>query len=149
MATIDLEVFFLAARTGNIKLLEYCLNNGIDIHTGNDFALRLAAENGQIEAIRFLVEKGANVSALDDTMLRLASLKGKISTVQKILSRGFCSQEAKLYGMYNAILHGHTDIVKLFLENGVSPTDNDGAVLKVVKMCRYENVIALFEDYLN
>ena len=149
MATINLEVFFLAAQTGNIKLLQYCLDNGIDIHSGNDFALRLAAENEQIETIRFLINKGANVCALDDTLLRLASSKGKIETVQKVLSQGNCSQDAKLYSMYNAILHGHVDIIKLLLENGVSPTDNDGAVLRVVKMCRYDNVITLFEDYLN
>ena len=51
--------------------------------------------------------------------------------------------------MYDAILNGHVEIVKLLLENGVSPLDNDCAILKVLRLCKYDNIIALFENYLN
>ena len=149
MATIDLEVFFMAARQGNIKCLKFCLENGVDIHSANDFALRIAAANGKMEVVKFLLENGANIHVLDDCLLRLASLNGKIQTVTNLLEYASCSHEAKLYAMFNAILYGHIDIVKLLLANGVSPYDNNGAVLKVVKMCKYDDIVALFEDYLN
>lgn len=149
MANIDLEVFFMAARQGNIKCLKYCLDNGVDIHSANDFALRIAAENGEMEVVKFLLENGANIHVLDDCLLRLASLNGKAKTVINLLEYGSCSYEAKLYAMFNAILYGHIDIVKLLLQNGVSHTDNNGAVLKVVKMCKHNDIIALFENYLN
>ena len=149
MATIDLEVFFMAARQGNIKCLKYCLDNGVDIHSANDFALRIAAANGKMEVVKFLLENGANIHALDDCLLGLASINGKLQTVINLLEYGSCSYEAKLYAMYNAILYGHIDIVKVLLIKDVSPYDNDGAVLKVVKMCKYDDILELFENYLN
>ncbi len=89
------------------------------------------------------------MATLDDTRLRSASINGDFETVQKILTRGKCSEKAKLYAMYNAILYGHADIVKLLLQNGVFPNGNDDAILRVLKLCEHENIIILFEDYLN
>ena len=149
MAINNIEFFFIAAREGNIQQLRYYLNSGVDIHVGNDLALRLATENGQIETVKFLLQNGANIQVLDDLLLRLASLKGKTETVEKILEYGSCSHEAKIYAIYNAILYGYIDIVKLLLQNGVSPSDNEGAILKVLQMCKYDNIRALFDVYLN
>lgn len=149
MATIDLEVFFLAARTGNVSLLKYCLENGVDVHSCDDFAIRLAAETGQTDAITLLLKNGANEQALDETMLRLSALRGETNRVRKILAKDSCSYQSKQYAMYNAVLSGHVDIAELLLDNGISPYANDGAVLKVVRMCKHKGIIALFENYLN
>ena len=145
----NLEFFFIAAREGNIKQLEYHLNSGIDIHSCNDLALRIAAENGKYGAVKFLLKKGANIQVLDDLLLRMASLTGKTETVCKILKYGSCSHESKIYAIYNAILYGYADIVELLLQNGVSPTDNDGGILKVLEMCRYDDIHELFDSYFN
>ena len=83
-----------------------------------------------------------------DSMLRNAALCGADSTVKELLSQNICSEEAKLYAMYNAILLGHDKIVVLLLDNGISPTMNNGAILKVLKLCNHNNIIELFKDYL-
>jgi len=113
----------------------------------NDLALRFAKENAQTEAVIFLLENGANIYALDDSEIRLASSKGDTEKVKQLLEKGTCSQEAKLYATYNGILYGHEEIVKL-LKNYISPLENNGAILKVLSLCKYEKVIALFKDYL-
>lgn len=147
MATIDLNSFLSAARTGDISTLRNCLENGVDIHLCNDLALRYAKENAQTEAVIFLLENGANIYVLDDVELRLASSNGDAEKVKHLLEKGTCSQDAIIYATYNGILYGHEEIVKL-LKNYVSPLANDGAILKVLSLCRYEKIIELFEDYL-
>lgn len=80
--------------------------------------------------------------------LRNSSLYGATQTVKDLLDKNVCSEQAKLYAMYNAILLGYDEIVALLLDNGVSPTANDGAVLRVLKFCKHDKVIALFKEYL-
>ena len=149
METIDLNIFFLAAQNGDIFILKKCLDSGIDIHSCNDLALRLTVTNNHTKAIIFLLSHGANIQAVCDAELRHSSLDGDIDTVEMLLESNSCSQEAKLYAMYNAIFCKHENIIKLLLQHGVSPTANNSAVLNVVKLCKHDNVTALFEDYLN
>ena len=149
MATIDLNFFFLAAQNGDIFILKKCLDDGIDIHSCNDLALRLTVTNDHTKATIFLLSRGANIQAVYDAELRRASLEDDISTVEMLLESNSCSEEAKIYAMYNAIFCRHENIIKLLLQHGVSPTANNSAVLNVVKMCKHDDVIALFEDYLN
>ena len=148
METIDLNIFFLAAHSGDIFILKKCLDNGIDIHSCNDLALRLATKENHAKAIVFLLARGANIQAVYDAELRHASLEGDTETVKKLLEDYSCSQEAKIYAMYNAIFGKHEEIIDLLLENGVSPTENNGAVLNVVKLCNNDRINTLFEDYL-
>ena len=149
MGAIDINSFLSAAQNGNIYILKNSLDNGFDIHYCNDLALRCAKKNGQTEVVIFLLENGANIYALDDdSALRYSSLRGDIKTINYLLQKGSCSHEAKVYATYNAILCGYDEIVALFLEDDISPLENDGAILKVLKLCKYDKVITLFKDYL-
>jgi len=148
MTTSDLNFFFSAAYNGDIFVLKNCLNNGIDIHSCNDLALRLAVRANESKAIIFLLTHGANIQAVYDDALRRSSLENDIEIVKTLLKNNFCSQEAKLYAMFNAIFCKNEDMIKLLLQHGVSPTANNGAVLNVVKLCNDENIIALFKNYI-
>ena len=143
MATVDLDLFFLAAYNGDISLLKKFLDNGIDIHSCNDLALQYAVENNQAKAVVFLLNNGASINAVNDATLRRASLEGDIQTVNNLLKSNSCSQEALLYAMYNAIFARHEDIIKLLL-----PLAHNEAVLHVVKLCDNEKINNLFKNYL-
>lgn len=149
MATIDLNIFFLAARNGDISILKKSLNSGIDIHSCDDMALRIAVKANQSKAILFLISRGASISAVYDEALRGATLRDDVETVQSLLANDYCSQEAKIYAMYNAIFCQNQEIIKLLLENGVSPTANNNAVLNVARFCGDSKIMAMFENYLN
>ena len=149
MTTTNLNYFFSAATIGDIFILDKCLNSGVDIHSCNDLALRLAVKGNHSKAIVFLLAHGANIQAIYDDSLRHASLEGNFKIVKALLETKSCSQEAKIYSMYNAIFAKHIDIINLLLDNGVSPTENNGAVLRVVKLCKDRKITALFKKYLN
>ena len=148
MTTDDLNFFFLAAQNGDIFILKKYLNNGIDIHACDDLALRLAIKENHSKAIVFLITHGANIQAIYDASLRKASLSGDIQTLKSLLKNNSCSQEAKTYAMYNAIFMRNQEVIKLLLQNGVSPTANDGAILNVVKLCNDSKIRHLFREYL-
>ena len=148
MATMDLNFFFTAAHNGDIIVLKKCLDQGIDIHSCDDLALRIVTKANHTNAILFLLSRGANIQAVYDEELRRASLLGKVKTVKVLLEEYSCSEEAKIYAMYNAIFGWHTEIIELLLQDGVSPTSNNCAILNVVKHCNNEHIKRLFIDYL-
>jgi ankyrin repeat protein len=55
-----------AARNGYLDVVQFLVENGADIHAGNDRALQLAAEYGHLDVIRYLIENGADISHLLD-----------------------------------------------------------------------------------
>ena len=147
MENTDLNIFFLAAFNGDVFILKKCLENGIDIHSCDDLALRLATKGNHTKAIIFLLGRGATARAVYDSELRRSSLEGETETVKMLLEEYTCSQEAKLYAMYNAIFCNHEEIIELLLQDGVSPVSNIG-ILNVVKLCNNSKIEALFEEYL-
>ena len=147
MTTSDLKKFFSAVRNGDIFTLKKCINDGIDIHSYNDLALRIAVKSHEQKSIIFLLTNGANINAVYDDALRQFSLEGELELVQSLLDNNTCSEEAKIYAMFNAIFNRNEDMIKLLLQNGVSPTANNEAVLNVVKLCKDDKIATLFEDY--
>ena len=89
MTTVDLNFFFIAAQNGDIFILKKCLDNGIDIHSCNDLALRLSVTNNHTKAIIFLLSHGANLQAVNDAELRRSSLDGDIDTIEMLLESNF------------------------------------------------------------
>lgn len=144
MANMDLNIFLLAARNGDIFVMKKHLDNGIDIHVFDDLALRLTVKFNHSKATIFLLARGANINAVYDAELRDAALKGETDKVKLLLEEYPCSDDAKLYAMYNAIFGRHEDIINLLL-----PFAHNQAVLNVVKFCNNDKVNALFKEYLN
>lgn len=52
-----------ASSHGDLEVVKYLINNGIDIHVDNDIALWDAAKNGHLEVVKLLVENGADIHA--------------------------------------------------------------------------------------
>ena len=146
MADIDLSIFFAAAHNGDIFILKKCLDSGIDIHSCNDLALRIVTKANHTNAILFLLSRGANIQAVYDEELIHAALQGKTKIARVLLEEYSCSQEAKIYAMYNAIFGRHEEIIQLLLQYGVSPTSNNGAILNVVKLCNNDTINKIFKD---
>jgi hypothetical protein len=62
----SLEPFYpliVAARCGQLDIMQFCYDCGADIHMNTDSALQWSAILGQTEAVKFLVELGANIHA--------------------------------------------------------------------------------------
>ena len=69
------------------------IEEGADVHAGDDCALRWAAYNGNLEVVKILIENGADIHANNDWALKEASF------------------------------YGHSEVVKFLIENGASNID--------------------------
>mgnify|MGYP002623484910 CR=1 FL=1 len=56
------ESLIEASRRNDLPAVKYLLSLGADIHTEDDYPLRVAAGEGHLEMVKFLVENGATVA---------------------------------------------------------------------------------------
>ena len=49
-----------------VDTFKYFIEEGINIHADDDYALIYAAKNGYLEVVRYLIENGANIHARND-----------------------------------------------------------------------------------
>src|SRR3990167_10358985 len=60
--------------------------HGVDIHTGNDWAICIASYNGSLEIVKWLFRHGVGVRVRNDTPICWASEKGQLETVKWLFS---------------------------------------------------------------
>ncbi|WP_454780645.1 ankyrin repeat domain-containing protein [Legionella sp. WA2022007384] len=84
----------LAAGRGNLKILEYLLEKGADLHQKNiheENAAFFAAENGQLNTLEFLSGKGIDLTIVNDkgeNALLVAAKNGHLACVTFLLGCG-------------------------------------------------------------
>ena len=85
----------VAASSGQLKLAEYFLENGIDINADSGIyggnALNEAAQEGHADMVVFLLDRGSK----------------------------FDVTEPERNALFSAIHHGHTDVAKILIEAGI------------------------------
>ncbi|KTD74041.1 ankyrin repeat domain-containing protein [Legionella tucsonensis] len=83
----------VAAGRGNLKIIEYLLEKGCDLHRKNNIgenAATLAAGNGQLEILEFLDNAGADLMVVndkDENALMSAARNGHLVCVSYLLGR--------------------------------------------------------------
>ena len=133
-----------AVISGHLPIVKYLVSEGADIHTIDDYALRLASYSGHLAIVEYLVLKGANIHAQNDNALRLASEKGHLHVVKYLVLKG-----ADIHcALQEASIHGHLFIVKYLVEQGANiHTRNDNllfyashyghhSIVKYLKSCK-------------
>ena len=71
-----------------IDTFKYFIEEGINIHADDDWALRYAAINGYLEVVIYLIDKGANIHADDDWALISAAFNGYLEVVRYLIDNG-------------------------------------------------------------
>ena len=74
--------FELAAENGNLDIVEYLIEKGIDLHSHEELPLRLSVENGHLKMAYYLIEKGADIKVA----LHISRLYGN-TTVINLLTK--------------------------------------------------------------
>ncbi|AQN68743.1 ankyrin repeat protein [Saudi moumouvirus] len=105
-----------ASSSGELEVVKYLVENGIDIHADNDSALALASDRGHLEVVKYLVESGANIHADKDYALRWASRCGYLDVVQYLVENGANINAKNDYSLRWASENGHLEVVK-YLES--------------------------------
>jgi hypothetical protein len=70
----------------NVKVLKELIDNGANIHSYQDYAIRWASLNEQLEIVQFLANNGANIHSYQDYAIRWASINGRLEVVEFLKS---------------------------------------------------------------
>lgn len=130
----------LAAKKGNLRIVDMLLAKGADVSNFSDdpdtVALILACANGHIDVVEKLLNHGADINVatcLDyETPLKAASRGGHAQLVKLLLDSGanrdfrssydcggeFFDEETALMA---AICHDQVEVARILLENGADP----------------------------
>ncbi len=121
-----------AAKSGNIKLMEDLLSQGLDLDTRERSLLLIAAANGKYAAADFLISKGADVKSADakgNTILHLlAGNSGKeaLALIERALDRGADINALNFKSPRQtpaeiAVSRGNIAALTIFMNRGVGP----------------------------
>ena len=102
------------------NVIKGLLEEGANIHTQNDYALRWASQNGHFEVVRILLKHGANVHARTDCALRWASQEGYLEVVKLLIGHGADVHAVDNWAFKWARENGHTEVVELLLKHKAS-----------------------------
>ena len=65
----------------DLQVIKELVEEGVNIHTSNDYALIWAAENGYLDIVEYLVSKEVDVQTYDNYALRWAANHGYLAVV--------------------------------------------------------------------
>ena len=137
------ELLFVASGVGELLMVKYALQQGANIHSYSDNALRFAAEKGHFEVVKFLLDNGADIHIHDDTPLRLASRTGNLEMVKYLVEHG-----ANVHGsdvLRSAVVNGDLQIVKYLVEHGADIQISDD-LIKLAQQKGYSDIVKYLES---
>jgi ankyrin repeat protein len=107
------STFKTCAENGDIELVKSLLQEGVNIHIENNYALRWSSSNGHLEVVRYLVEQGADIHANNEYALRHAALNGYLEVVDYLIENGANIYNAiNYYRSYNTLY----DLLKKYIK---------------------------------
>ena len=144
-------MFIKAVTDGDLELVKYAVEKeNADIHTSEEYGLRIACSygyydivkwligqgayiheaglnaachNGQLEIVKLLVTSGANIHIDDDFVLRSAADGGHFDVVKYLVENGANVSAANNLALTVACKRNHFEMVKYLLHNGANPTN--------------------------
>lgn len=67
---------------GDMKAVKYFIDNGADIHTHNEYALKITCKKNYFDLFNFLVERGANIYVDNNSPIKIACKEGNVRIVK-------------------------------------------------------------------
>jgi len=82
----ELNLIWASAR-GNVEMVRWLIEMGVDIHAEREDALKIASKRGHTEIVKLLIDAGADIHSDNDEALRLALEKGYKDIVNLLLKK--------------------------------------------------------------
>lgn len=139
--TLDYYIY-----NGDLEMVSYLNNHGVDIHKDRDRSLYQAARFGHLHIVKYLVENGAK----NPNALRAAAINDHLDIVEYLLNNGADIQIFKNRAFCDAASYGYLDIVSFLLENGADiNSENDLALRGATNWGKTDTVEYLLEHGAN
>ncbi|PWA00911.1 hypothetical protein BB558_003021, partial [Smittium angustum] len=115
---------------GNLGAVKFLVENGADVHTSNDRALRYASIYGHSNVVKYLVENGADIHENNDITLKEASENGYLDIVEYLVENKADVNADNGQALIWASIYGYLNVVKFLVENGADVNANNDIALK-------------------
>lgn len=113
------------AMKGHLDIIRYLVEQGSNINSNDNSALKYSSEFGHLAVVQYLVTNGADVQANNNYALRLACQNGHMDVVQYLVESSANVNANNGEALISSAEKGHTDIVRYLLKNGAgSKNDN-------------------------
>ncbi|MCK5605114.1 ankyrin repeat domain-containing protein [Candidatus Pacearchaeota archaeon] len=103
---------------GNVDMVKLLLDNGADVESFDNRAIRWASQSGRYEVVKLLIKYGANIHSSNNSALKDASY------------------------------YGHYEVVKLLLDNGDDAHFYYKTELRLAKKSSHDDVVELLESHI-
>ena len=100
----------------DLQVIKKLVEEGADIHTGNDCVLMWAADKGYLDIVEYLVEREANVHAHDDYAVIWAAENGYLDMVEYLVSKGADIHAENDLALRLAAENGYLEVAKFLLK---------------------------------
>ncbi len=140
------NALLVAAKGGNIEMVEYLLNN-YDIDINEDNFVNAASESGNLELVKYFVKLGADPHLDEDFALVSAAASGNVDVLKYLVELNLNLEQGRNYATSLSIIpaaKGYLNIIKYLEERGI-PFD-DVKLLNVAAASGRLNVVAHFLD---
>lgn len=102
----------------------------VNLHAGNEAALRYAADGGYLDIVKFLVENKAKIHAQRDEALCNAAEQGHLDVVKYLMQNGANIHANDDYALLSAAYEGHLNVVRYLVANGADVCADNYAALR-------------------
>ncbi len=138
------DLLSIAALTGNLKLVQWLVEQGMDAVVDNDI-LRPAIKSGNIELVEWLVEQGANINQ-NKNLLFYAALNGNLKLVQYLVKQGADIRKSNNV-LQGAACSGNMELIQWLIEQGADDNSNeDSSILAYAIDSHDVNVLRFFVE---
>jgi hypothetical protein len=105
------EIFTLAVRYGDVKIVKHAVSVGYDIHTLPDSILTLTLGDRNMDMTMYLLDQGFDPKRGDNHALKFAVIRGDLNFIKILISKGCNPLELGKYDLQNCISSGHFHVV--------------------------------------
>lgn len=130
----------LACDKGHLDVVQFLVEQGADVNANHE-PLYWAAENGHLDVVQYLIEKGADVHAKDDMALRYAADRGHLGVVKYLVEHGADIRADDDWALRYAAQNGHLDVVRYLVGHGADIRAKNNTALRMASMFNKLDVI--------
>ncbi|XP_065875249.1 uncharacterized protein [Euphorbia lathyris] len=137
----DVSALFLAAHTGNLKLVSKLLSVGADVNQKlfRGYATTAAVREGHLDVLEVLMKCGASQEACEEALLEACYL-GQARLAGLLMSSDLIRPQVAVHALVSACCRGFVNVVDALIKCGVDANAVDRILLQSSKPSLHVNV---------
>ncbi len=138
------KAYLLACMYGHLAIVIKFNEMGIKTSKLHD-AFKYAVSGGHREIVDELIKQGIDINYNNGEIVRMCCEKGMVSMLQFLIDKG-TNIKASTRSLLLAVTNGHTQIVKILLDNGTEPGDWYNYCVNISIRKKYDSILNLLKE---